>query len=101
MGSWYQHAIAGTHAPRLTTAGCATVAEVRKRGSDFWAEFEFYLSDLLVGECSSNASAAAAAPAAGGPYPACCCCLLPLLVTLPLLPPPLHVPLCSHVNMSL
>lgn len=30
-------------------AGCATVAEVRKRGEDFWAEFEFYLSDLLVG----------------------------------------------------
>lgn len=30
-------------------AGCATVAEVRKRGKDFWAEFEFYLSDLLVG----------------------------------------------------
>lgn len=29
--------------------GCATVAEVRKRGKDFWAEFEFYLSDLLVG----------------------------------------------------
>jgi hypothetical protein len=25
------------------------VAEVRKRGEDFWAEFEFYLSDLLVG----------------------------------------------------
>eukprot|EP00891_Asterochloris_glomerata_P001862 jgi/Astpho2/1862/fgenesh1_pg.00038_%23_28_t len=30
-------------------AGCATVAEVRKRGSDFWGEFEFYLSDLVVG----------------------------------------------------
>lgn len=25
------------------------MAEVRKRGKDFWAEFEFYLSDLLVG----------------------------------------------------
>ena len=25
------------------------MAEVRKRGPDFWAEFEFYLSDLLVG----------------------------------------------------
>ena len=25
-------------------AACATVAEVRKRGEDFWAEFEFYLS---------------------------------------------------------
>ena len=29
--------------------GCATVAEVRKRGDDFWGEFEFYLSDLVVG----------------------------------------------------
>ncbi len=25
------------------------MAEVRKRGDDFWQEFEFYLSDLLVG----------------------------------------------------
>jgi hypothetical protein len=25
------------------------VAEVRKRGEEFWQEFEFYLSDLLVG----------------------------------------------------
>jgi hypothetical protein len=25
------------------------VAELRKRGDDFWGEFEFYLSDLLVG----------------------------------------------------
>ncbi len=24
-------------------------AQVRKRGKDFWAEFEFYLSDLIVG----------------------------------------------------
>eukprot|EP00873_Tetraselmis_striata_P015938 jgi/Tetstr1/436202/TSEL_025047.t1 len=30
-------------------SGCATVAEVAKRGDDFWGEFEFYLSDLLVG----------------------------------------------------
>ena len=30
-------------------AGCATVAEVRKRGDGFWDEFEFYLSDLVVG----------------------------------------------------
>lgn len=29
--------------------GCATVAEVRKRGDEFWKEFEFYLSDMLVG----------------------------------------------------
>ncbi|KAF5828165.1 hypothetical protein DUNSADRAFT_18105 [Dunaliella salina] len=33
----------------LIDSGCATVAEVRKRGKDFWGEFEFYLSDLLVG----------------------------------------------------
>ena len=25
------------------------MAELRKRGEDFWGEFEFYLSDLLVG----------------------------------------------------
>jgi len=25
------------------------VAEVRKRGPEFWDEFEFYLSDLVVG----------------------------------------------------
>ncbi len=25
------------------------MAELRKRGDDFWAEFEFYLSDLVVG----------------------------------------------------
>ena len=36
-----------THA--FLSAGCATVAEVRKRGDDFWGEFEFYLSDLVVG----------------------------------------------------
>jgi len=30
-------------------SGCATVAEVRKRGPEFWDEFEFYLSDLVVG----------------------------------------------------
>lgn len=30
-------------------SGCATFAEVRKRGKEFWDEFEFYLSDLLVG----------------------------------------------------
>lgn len=33
---------------RRCAAGCATVAEVRKRGDEFWSEFEFYLSDLLV-----------------------------------------------------
>jgi hypothetical protein len=30
-------------------SGCATVAEVKKRGDDFWKEFEFYLSDMAVG----------------------------------------------------
>ncbi|KAH7844140.1 hypothetical protein Vadar_024772 [Vaccinium darrowii] len=28
---------------------CATLAEVQKRGKDFWAEFELYLADMLVG----------------------------------------------------
>ncbi|XP_078162193.1 protein RETICULATA, chloroplastic-like isoform X1 [Carex rostrata] len=28
---------------------CATVAEVQKRGKDFWSEFELYTADLLVG----------------------------------------------------
>lgn len=35
--------------PTFRPAACATVAEVRKRGEDFWQEFEFYLSDLVVG----------------------------------------------------
>ena len=35
--------------PAHPRAACATVAEVRKRGDDFWAEFEFYLSDMAVG----------------------------------------------------
>ncbi|BBM98337.1 hypothetical protein MPTK1_1g12710 [Marchantia polymorpha subsp. ruderalis] len=30
-------------------SACATVAEVQKRGKDFWNEFDFYLADLLVG----------------------------------------------------
>ena len=30
-------------------SACTTIAEVRKRGPDFWHEFEFYLSDLMVG----------------------------------------------------
>lgn len=28
---------------------CATFAEIQKRGKDFWAEFELYAADLLVG----------------------------------------------------
>ncbi|XWS52920.1 hypothetical protein CRYUN_Cryun11dG0114100 [Craigia yunnanensis] len=27
---------------------CATFAEMKKRGKDFWSEFELYLTDLLV-----------------------------------------------------
>lgn len=30
-------------------SGCATVAEVQKRGDDFWNEFELYMADLVVG----------------------------------------------------
>ncbi len=44
--------------------GCATVAEVRKRGDDFWQEFEFYLSDLLVGIVLDVALVSLMAPAA-------------------------------------
>mmetsp|Transcript_19718 Transcript_19718/g.54762 ORF Transcript_19718/g.54762 Transcript_19718/m.54762 type:complete len:421 (-) Transcript_19718:153-1415(-) len=33
----------------IIDSGCATAAEVRKRGDEFWDEFEFYLSDMLVG----------------------------------------------------
>ncbi|KAI4338888.1 hypothetical protein MLD38_023895 [Melastoma candidum] len=28
---------------------CATIAEIQKRGKDFWSEFELYVADLLVG----------------------------------------------------
>ena len=28
---------------------CATLAEVQKRGKNFWAEFELFAADLLVG----------------------------------------------------
>ncbi|KAL2653324.1 hypothetical protein R1flu_021452 [Riccia fluitans] len=30
-------------------SGCATFAEIQKRGEDFWHEFDFYLADLMVG----------------------------------------------------
>ena len=33
----------------LIDTGCATIAEVRKRGDHFWNEFDFYLSDIVVG----------------------------------------------------
>lgn len=54
----------------MRSAGCATVAEVRKRGDDFWDEFEFYLSDLVVGcvlDCVLVGLLAPAAPL--GPKP--------------------------------
>lgn len=38
---------------------CATVAEVRKRGDEFWSEFEFYLSDLLVRQATGTVVASA------------------------------------------
>ena len=28
---------------------CATFAEIQMRGKDFWAKFELYLIDLLIG----------------------------------------------------
>lgn len=40
------------------------MAEVRKRGKDFWAEFEFYLSDLFVGLVLDVALVSLMAPAA-------------------------------------
>eukprot|EP00210_Caulerpa_lentillifera_P008522 g8129.t1 len=33
----------------IIDSGCATLAEVRKRGEHFFDEFEFYLSDMIVG----------------------------------------------------
>ena len=42
------HACSTCHHAPPPPPGCATVAEVRKRGDEFWSEFEFYLSDLLV-----------------------------------------------------
>ncbi|MCL7041159.1 hypothetical protein MKW94_014396 [Papaver nudicaule] len=41
---------------------CATFAEVRKRGKDFWAEFELYVADLLVGVVVSIALVGMLAP---------------------------------------
>ena len=53
-------------------AGCATVAEVRKRGDDFWNEFEFYLSDMVVGLVMDIVLVALMAPTTvlGAPRPA-------------------------------
>ena len=33
----------------LCNQACTTIAEVRKRGHEFWDEFELYLSDLFIG----------------------------------------------------
>lgn len=41
---------------------CATFAEVQKRGKDFWAEFELYAADLLVGIVVNVALVAMLAP---------------------------------------
>ena len=30
-------------------SGCATVAELQERGDEFWREFDFFLSDMIVG----------------------------------------------------
>ncbi|KAL0004968.1 hypothetical protein SO802_012529 [Lithocarpus litseifolius] len=48
---------------------CATFAEVQKRGKDFWAEFELYDADLLVGVVVNVALVGMLAPYAyiGGP----------------------------------
>ncbi|XP_023527108.1 protein RETICULATA, chloroplastic-like [Cucurbita pepo subsp. pepo] len=41
---------------------CATLAEVQKRGKDFWTEFELYLADILVGVGVNFALVALLAP---------------------------------------
>ncbi|BBH02225.1 Clathrin adaptor complexes medium subunit family protein [Prunus dulcis] len=41
---------------------CATFAEVQKRGKDFWAEFELYTVDLLVGIAADIALVGMLAP---------------------------------------
>lgn len=48
---------------------CATFAEVQQRGKDFWAEFELYVADLLVGLVVNVALVGMLAPYAriGGP----------------------------------
>ncbi|GMH45435.1 hypothetical protein BSKO_13392 [Bryopsis sp. KO-2023] len=53
-------------------SGCATVAEVRKRGEHFWDEFEFYLSDMVVGIVLDVALVTLLAPVAiVGKFPKC------------------------------
>jgi hypothetical protein len=66
------------------------VAEVRKRGDDFWHEFEFYLSDLIVGIVLDVALVSLMAPVAvlggvskaaqatGEPCPCPCPCKAPV-----------------------
>nr|XP_023874223.1 protein RETICULATA, chloroplastic-like isoform X2 [Quercus suber] len=48
---------------------CVTVVEVQNRGKDFWAEFELYVADLLVGVVVNVALVGMLAPYAriGGP----------------------------------
>ncbi|XVE59495.1 hypothetical protein DITRI_Ditri05aG0050400 [Diplodiscus trichospermus] len=41
---------------------CTTFAEMKKRGKDFWSEFELYLADLLVGGVVGIALVAMLAP---------------------------------------
>ncbi|CAI5536284.1 unnamed protein product, partial [Closterium sp. Naga37s-1] len=45
-------------------SGCATFAEVRKRGDDFWKEFDLYMSDILVGFAVDAALVSMLAPMA-------------------------------------
>lgn len=45
-------------------SGCATFAEVSKRGDDFWKEFDLYASDMLVGVVMDVALVSMLAPVA-------------------------------------
>ncbi|PIN11675.1 hypothetical protein CDL12_15722 [Handroanthus impetiginosus] len=49
---------------------CATFAEVKKRGKDFWSEFELYMADLLVGDVVNVALVGMLAPRARFGQPA-------------------------------
>lgn len=48
----------------LIDSGCATFAEVQKRGKDFWKEFDLYASDMLVGIVMDVALVSMLAPVA-------------------------------------
>ncbi|GJP44193.1 hypothetical protein CLOM_g3582 [Closterium sp. NIES-68] len=45
-------------------SGCATFAEVQKRGEDFWKEIDLYTSDILVGIAVDSALVSMLAPMA-------------------------------------